>query len=226
MAPLASSGGFKHGAVAAPAQGKTTILRQVLLRFLNTVPNSTAFVHDVSGRRAQYPGLLWGRVDTFKARGGFLPGDPRCVVFRGEEEPIENVAELALDPRQVLPAGAPSGPSMLVADEIEYACTEGTNRLRKEARPVRQVFTIGRRRGASGLWSCQLLQYVPISVFGLSTSISLGNSPEPALEYMEAKLRVPHQVVELLPKLDVGEFVLYRPGFGASLDVYKFPVTP
>lgn len=208
LAQARAEGSFRHGAIAQPAHGKTTWLRAAYLAALRA--GFLGVVHDVTGPVRQYPGQVSeGPTEHLRAAWPrwFSPGRPASVVLR---RPGASVGAAAA----ACAARPTSAPCVLCIDEIEAACIEGSRRWRRDADPVREIFTLGRRRGISVLWSCQLVTGVPMAAWKLSTSIALGANGKGAIDDMRRDLGLSDAVADLLPTLEPGDFVLYDPRRG------------
>lgn len=208
-APERTRQGFRGGWLANTGKGKTTSIRWFLQKYSVGFLN---LIHDDKERDPFYPGAV---VDRFED----APGEAAQVVVRGDPvrgtwiEP-DQVAALALEL-------ARSGvATRLVIDECDRACSPGGRTCTEN---VRKAFTVGRSLGLSVLYSGQIPQRIPTEILDLSSFVALGQLNTRSINYLDERLYFDPTMLEVLPSLGVGEFVLHLPGEEWNRTIYTTP---
>lgn len=201
--------GFRHGWIGNTGSGKTTAVAS----FLDASDRLT-LIHDDTKLDAQYPGPV---VSDFAD----CPDDAnRCVfrgdVFAGTTVQVEYVADLAI---QI--ARHTRRPLRVVVDELDRACTSGGKELNTPA--LRTILTQGRALGVSLLWSTQTPQRAPREVIDQSSTIALCQLGPRALSYLDERLCFDRELLDVVPTLTIGQFVIYEQGRPWNGLIYQTP---
>jgi hypothetical protein len=209
-APQARNEGYRHGWIGNTGTGKTTAVST----FLRATAHHFTLIHDDAKLDAQYEG---SKVERFEdapedATAITMRGDP----FKGSVVEVETVAALALQ----IARGARL-PVRLVVDELDRACTPGGKEL--ESTSLRTAFTTGRALNVSILWLTQTPQRAPIAVIDQSSTIALCQLGPRALNYLDDRLCFDPELLQVVPDLPVGAFVIYEAGRPWNRTVYQTP---
>jgi hypothetical protein len=213
--PLRRGDGFRHLWLGDTGTGKT-----VAMRALVDHPGQLVLVHDDSKARPEYPQLRY-----FGTPGELLalPADEvehlhaaafRGDVFAGVACEVEDVAALALQ------AARARIPCRLVVDEWERAMSDGGRKL--EAASLRTCLTTGRSMALSVAGGAQIPQRVGDVVINSASSVGLFRLGPAGLNYLDERLYFDRRMLEVIPRLQVGDFVLHRPGHPWDGVVYRF----
>lgn len=179
-----------------------------------------AISHDDTKLDAQCPGAarvnpadLNARplTDAEDALGGVVfRGD----VYRGVVVEVEEVAAFALS------LARRRHRTLLVVDELDRACTPGGKDLASTS--LRTALTQGRALGLCVSWTTQSPARAPKEVLDQATSVGLFRVGPRALNYLDERLYFDKEMLEVVPNLQRGEFVLHRPGAPWDRTIYAF----
>jgi len=210
-APIARREGYRHGWLGNTGMGKTTANQHFLGE--GRLPQFT-LIHDDAKLDPQYKGATVEKIDDAPDDAAWitLRGDP----FKGTRVEVETVAALAL---QI--ARASREPVRLVVDELDRACTLGGKELASQS--LRDALTQGRALGVSVIWSTQTPQRAPKEVIDQSSTIGLFQLGPRALNYLDERLFFDADLLQVVPTLGVGEFVIYEAGRPWNRTIYTSP---
>lgn len=215
--PLRRGDGFRHLWLGDTGTGKT-----VAMRALVDYPGQLVLIHDDSKARPEYP-----HVRYFHAPAQLLaaPADEvqelNAVAFRGDPYAgvvceVEDVAALALQ------AARAHIPTRLVVDEWERAMSDGGRKM--EAPSLRTCLTTGRSMALSVAGGAQIPQRVGDVVINSASSVGLFRLGPGGLNYLDERLYFDRRMLDVVVGLQVGDFVVHRPGFPWDGCVYRFKV--
>lgn len=214
-APSRKGDGWRHGWLGDTGTGKTWASRKLV-----ELGGQLVLVHDDSKAAPEYPQIRYERTPAeLLARPAEETQDLSAVAFRGDPYAgivceVDEVAGLAL---QFARARIPT---RLCIDELERAVTDGGQKL--TSANLRACFVQGRSMGLSVNWCTQTPQRVPIEVATQSSSIGIFRLGPRALNYLDERLYFDADMLAVVPNLQVGDFVLHRPGFPWDRTVYRF----
>jgi len=203
--------GFRHGWLGTTGSGKTTSLK-TFLRELER-DRVLTLIHDDTKLDAQYAGSVCHSVRD-------APDDATTLVFRGDVfkgtivQP-EYVAALAIEI-----AKTTREPVRVLVDEITRACSRGGMVL--QSRSVHTILTQGRALGVSLLWSNQS-PIVPKELIDQSSTIAIGQLGPRALNYLDERLKFDPELLNVVPDLKQGQFVLSEQGKRWNRTIYQTP---
>jgi len=172
--------------------GKTTLMRCVVYYLIMKRWARFALVHDTKTIFPEYPqSLQMVNTAQFLQRGGFRPGDPAVVSFRGSPRhgivcTPEEVAALSL---QYARRGVMVGnqwtmnPHVTVIDEVAAAATAGRKRI--AAPSVLLLAEQGRLMGASLVCTTQEPINMPSDLRAQATAIAFGRLTLATLNYLD-----------------------------------------
>jgi hypothetical protein len=149
------------------------------------------------------------------------------IVFRGTAHRrdkndaviIGDVGELAWDIVRQAPLQV-----IVNIDELADATPGQGQAWLQSSEPIAQIFRKGGGAGISAVWTTQLPQTVPLEAFGLSETLGIFRLDGREVDYLYRKRVLGSELVDIVPSLEVGEWVLYRKGRGGwDGNVYKFP---
>ena len=204
--------GFRHGWLGNTGSGKTTAIRKLLYDFKG---DCLTLIHDDSKRWPQYAsdGKEGGVYQTLK----MAPDSASVITVRGN--PLKG--EL-VEPEELAQAAIKIGmagiPVRFVIDELDRACSPGGRVLL--GTHVRTCLVRGRALQLSVIWSTQAPQRAPLEFVDQSTTIGLCQLGPRALNYLSDRLFFDKDLLEIVPKLKVGEFVLYEQGKDWDRKIY------
>ena len=210
-APLREREGIRVGALGITRIGKTTGIRH-MLAFLQARWD-LILIDDWKYREPQYEGE---RIDNADAIFETPPEKfPATLIVRGRDRrPLEETAAAAMK------LGREDIRTALVVDELSRATTDGGREW--IAPSVRQVLLEGGGQGVSLIWTTQLPQRAPGAAFDQSTLV-LFNPGKKALGYLIDQRVVENDQVDVLPKLQRGEFVISQADADWDGVVYEVP---
>lgn len=203
--------GFRHGWLGTTGSGKTTSLK-TFLRDSNQSGVLT-LIHDDTKLEAQYAGHVCHSVRE-------APDECTTLVFRGDVfkgtvvHP-EYVAALALDI-----AKTTREPVRVLVDEVRRACSKGGMVL--QSKSVETILTQGRALGVSLLWSNQS-PIVPKELIDQSSTIAIGQLGPRALNYLDERLMFERELLDVVPNLKQGQFVIAEQGRNWNKTIYQTP---
>jgi hypothetical protein len=216
--------GFRHGALGIPRYGKTYHLQEVVDQALERGICDVVFVHDVKKREVQYEGLVRADPADLRARPP-EETDPPVVVFHPPAGAIEvvtldSVSQLGWE---TVAAGTKT---VLVADEV-YAGLKSRQTWEDPEDPSRKgksntsrIFREGSSQGFSIGWTTQIPQSMPTEITDLSETIALFHLEGRSASYAADTFRLPPEAVQLLSRLERGEFLLFSVFAGWDGKVY------
>lgn len=209
-APNRVGEGFRHGWIGNTGSGKTTSLRALVGH-----AEALVLIHDDAKLQAQYPGAVCQSISG-------APDDARVVVLRGDV-----FRGITVDPDYVARTAllicrySSGSPVWVVIDELDRACTPGGQKLASDA--IRECLTVGRALGLSLVWSTQQPTRAPTEVIDLCTTIAIGQLGPRALNYLDERLAFDRGMLDVVPTLGRGEFVLYEQGRPWNQRIYQTP---
>lgn len=208
--------GWRHGWLGDTGQGKTWASRRLV-----EVPGQLTLIHDDSKAEPEYSehAKYYPTPAALEAQPFDEVKDLTAVAFRGDPYAgvrceVDDVAALALRFARA------RFPVRIVVDETDRAMSDAGRKL--ESPNLRECFTTGRSMGLSVIWSTQTPQRAPDVALNSSSSIAIFRLGPAALNYLDERLYFDREMLELVPDLAVGEFVLHRPGQRWDRTVYKF----
>ncbi len=220
--PLHRGDGYRHGWLGLTGMGKTWASWQLV-----TVPGQLVLLHDDSKAEREYPpgGAGGPSVPYYPSVAAALAvpleqaQQQPIIGFRGDAYAgqvceVEEVAALAMKLARA------RVPVRLVVDETDRAMSDAGSKL--EAPSLREAFTVGRTMKLSVIWSTQTPQRAPEVARNQSSTIGIFRLEAPALNYLNERMCFNPQMLELVPDLQEGEFVLHRSGHPWDRTVYKF----
>lgn len=184
------------------------------------VPGQLVLVHDVKAQ-PEYPNVCAFRNVAELEQ---LPPEELATLsaacFRGDP-----FAGLICDPEEVAALALRLArlrlPVRLVVDETDNgAVTPGGRQLASES--LRLCCTQGRAMGLSLCWSTQSPVRAPTELLDQSSAIKFYRLEHRSLVYLDERLRFSADMLEVIERLDVGDFVLHRQGFSWDHTVYRF----
>lgn len=209
-APMREREGFRHGWMANTGAGKTTGIMQ----YLAHSPSVLTLIHDEAKLQAQYSGPV---VERFQD----APDDASQIVFRGNvfrgtKVHPEYVCRLALTITRTMKV-----PVRVVIDELDRACVPSGRELDSPA--LQECLAVGRALGLSVCWSTQLPVRAPRAVIDLSSTLALGQLGPRSLNYLDERLCFDPAMLEVVPHLGRGDFVIWENGKPWNGKVYATP---
>lgn len=207
--------GWRHLNLGDTGTGKTWAMRELV-----RLPGAFVFIHDDSKAEPEYPDdaryfrtvaeleHLPAEEADFSAAA--LRGDP----FAGVTVEVEEVADLAVR------CARARIPTRLVVDEWERAMSDGGRKL--EAPSLRTALTTGRAMGLCVAGGTQTPQRLGDVVINSASSVSLFRLGPSGVNYLDERLYFDRSMLELVPRLQVGDFVIHRPGHPWDRCVYRF----
>jgi hypothetical protein len=213
-APAERGEGYRHGWIGNTGSGKTTAIRG----FLSATDQIFTLIHDDTKLDPQYDGVKCESLDQI---GAAVAAEVTAITlrgdaFKGSRVEVETVAALAL---QI--ARASRQPVRLVVDELDRACTAGGKQIASES--LRAAFTLGRALSVSVLWSTQTPTRCPTEVIDQSSTIALCQLGPRALNYLDERLAFDPDLLQVVPTLAIGQFVIYEAGRPWNRTIYQTP---
>lgn len=210
--------GFRHGAIGAPGSGKTFTLRAVVEEAIALGVVDVVLTHDTKSTRAR-PDWTGYFCDTVANCDPKLLEQHPHAVFRGDPLAgitcdIEDVAQLGqrmLRQEQLK--------VLLNCNELRPALTDGG---RSWASPTTLWFS-AEARSIQGCfcWTVQQPKRCPDEVFDQSTTIAFHHTGKRAANYLGGTLMLDESMVDVLPQLARGEFVIWQPEIEWNGRVYR-----
>jgi len=213
--PLRRGDGFRHLWLGDTGTGKT-----VAMRALVEYPGQLVVIHDDSKARPEYPSVRYFKTpDELRAMPADEVAELHAAAFRGDVYAgvvceVDDVAALALQ------AARAHVPCRLVVDEWERAMSDGGRKM--EAPNLRTCLTTGRSMALSVAGGAQIPQRVGDVVLNSASSVGLFRVGPAGLNYLDERLYFDRRMLAVVPGLQVGDFVLHRPGFPWDGVVYRF----
>lgn len=202
--------GYRVGVLGNTGSGKTITLKTLLTYNRN---QALTLIHDDTKLEPQYAGhVAW----SFRE----APDDAQTVVFRGDVFKSTRVDPEYVSMVGVHVAKTTRQPVRVVLDEAKRACTKGGMKITSET--TIQILTEGRMLGVSLLWSNQS-PVVPREFVDQADAIVLHRMGPRALNYLDETLRFDRELLEAVPNLEVGEFVIYEDGRPWNGVIYTTP---
>ena len=217
LRPLQHGDGFRHGALGAPGYGKTHHIRELIKQLIAWNVVDLVVTHDVKGATAEFEGTEVAYVGDIRGQIAAIE-NTRHVVLRGDpqrdqpcaaEDAATHAKQLARDGLRVV----------LNVAELDECLSEGGRSF--EAPSVRWFSSQGRKLGASLTWTTQQPKRTPDEIFDQSTSISYFHLDARSSNYLGNTLMLDDRMVEILPRLAHGEYVLGIPGAEWNGHVYR-----
>jgi len=183
-------------------------------------------IDDKTNRRCYYPDGV--QVPTIGAYINDMPpaSKNRHVVFRGSAYRRDlndivtpgEVAQLAWDVVRVGEVQV-----LVNLDELANATPKQGQAWLKESATVASIFHKGRGAGVSITWTTQIPQFIPLAAFALSETMGIFRVDAREVDYLYSKRVISEQLLDVIPALDIGEWILYQKGRGGwDGHIYKF----
>jgi hypothetical protein len=218
FAPVKRREGFRHGALGAPGYGKTFHMNVVVDEALERGLVDVVLTHDVKGADPEFVGVELA-CPAIAPPPGALERHHH-LVYRGDVRndvncPVEDVAQLGkrLSQKEELRV-------LLNVGELDNCLTDGGRSW--EAATVRWFSSQGRILRACLTWTNQQPKRCPDEMFDQSTTIAFLHLDARSSNYLGNTLLLDADLVAVLPKLAIGEFVLWVPGGDWNRKVYRF----
>jgi hypothetical protein len=197
--------GFRTAALGLPRHGKTFHLQDVIDKSLERGILEWVFVHDTKKPAPQYAGTIRENVADLAARP-LEANDSPVVVFHPslstiERPTVEEVASLALHT-----FGRSGQRCALVVDELAKAL-KGSQSW--ESKTTGEIIREGSSQNVSIAVTGQDPQSWPREALAMMESYSFFRLMGRNASYVVEAFRLPPQAEEILPRLEVGEFLLY-----------------
>lgn len=207
--------GWRHMWLGDSGTGKSTANRALL----EAVP-TIVVAHDDTKLAAQYAGTVIAHTDDLEGKQFAEGEDSNALVFRGDVYAgrvveVEDVAALALRFARA------RVPVTLAVDELDRAVTPGGQQL--QAPSLRVCLTQGRALGLSVSSTTQSPARAPKEVIDQATTAGLFRLGPRSISYLDERLQFEAEMLDVLPTLQRGEFVLYRAGYPWDRTIYRFP---
>ena len=207
--------GWRHIWLGDTGTGKTWAQRRLVDH-----PGQFVLIHDDSKAQPEYPDVRYFRSP---AEIYDVPPDEAAtltaVAFRGDP-----YAAIVCEVDEVAGAALAFARSKfkvrLVVDEWERAMSDGGRVL--EAPNLRTCLTTGRAMGLSVAGGAQTPQRVGDVVINSASSVGLFRLGPRAVAYLDDRLKFDPEMLEVVPTLAVGDFVIHRPGHPWDRVVYRF----
>jgi len=218
FAPLLTKEGFRHGAIGAPGAGKTHGLRKVVAAALELDHVDVVLSHDVKGPDPEWFGYQCRTVAECDPR---MLEHHRHAVFRGD--PFADIAcpleDVALKGKELLQRERIR--TLLNVGELKDALTPGGKGWASDT----TLWFSAQARSIGGClcWTVQQPKRAPDEIWDQSTSIALHRVLKRSVNYLKNTLELEPEMVDVLPTLQRGEFVLYLPEADWNGKVYKWP---
>jgi hypothetical protein len=205
--------GWRAGFIGDTGTGKTHALKEFA-----SCPGQITLIHDDSKARPEYPCRYWASVSEMLATPEHEIRETTVLGFRGDAYrgvtcEVDDVAAVSLRFARA------RFPTRLIVDELDRAVS--TAGLRLESESLRSCFTVGRTMGLSVGWATQTPQRVPTEVWNQS-SIVIFHVGAKSLRYLDERLLLDDEMLEQVPQLQRGEFVMHRPGHPWDRTIYRF----
>jgi hypothetical protein len=191
------------------------------MRELVALPGQLTLIHDDSKAVAEFaPAVPYLRTPAHLDR--CQPADVagwRAVAFCGSAYEglrceVEDVAALALQlARKRMRV-------RLIVDELNRAVSDGGQALESDS--LREAFTAGRSMGLSVGYGTQTPQRIPTVILDQSSSVGIFRLGPRALNYLDRVCMFDGDMLQVVPTLAVGDFVIHRPGYPWDRTVYRF----
>ena len=214
--PMRRGDGWRHVWLGDTGTGKTWAQRRLV-----ELPGQLVLIHDDAKAEPEYP--EHARYFRSPAELLALPADEAAqlsaAAFRGDAYSavvceVDEVAALALTCARV------RVPVRLVVDEWERAMSDGGRKM--EAPNLRTCLTTGRVMGLSVAGGAQIPQRVGDTVLNSASSVGLFRCGPAAVNYLDERLYFDREMLGTIPTLQVGDFVIHRPGHPWDRTVYRF----
>ena len=211
--PATHGDGWRHLWLGDTGQGKTWAMRELI-----AIPGQLVFVHDDKSATPEYPDhAVYFR---HPAELRFLSPDQcsqlSAAAFRGDVH-----AGDICDPDEVAEAALMCArkriPAMLVIDEWRRVATG-----KGEAPNVEACVLTGRAMGLSVAAGAQIPQNVGGVMLNSCSSVGLFRVGPAGLNYLDERLYFDREMLEVVPTLAKGDFVIHRPGHPWDRTVYRF----
>jgi hypothetical protein len=226
--PFTRDEAIRHGWLGDSRMGKSTANR-ILLDYILAKKYSPLVltIDDKTPKMTSYPNSA-----QYATVGEYLTDPNRAahkhVVFRGvsmrrnkddEISPAE-IAELAWDVVREA-----SIQVVVCIDELADATPGQGQAWLSESEPVSAIFRKGGGAGISVVWTTQLPQSLPLEAFGLSETLGIFRLDGREVDYLYRKRVIGIELMDVIPALEVGEWILYKKGRGGwDGNVYQFPM--
>jgi hypothetical protein len=216
--PLEQGDGFRHGALGAPGYGKTYHSNVVVDAALKRDLVDLVLTHDVKFAEPEFEGTCYPHVSGLTNVAAIEAS--RHAVFRGDiRNDVEcNAEDVALLGKRLLQREQLR--VLLNVGELDNCLSDGGRSWR--APTVRWFSSQGRALKGCLTWTNQQPKRCPDEIFDQSTTIAFLHLDARSSNYLGNTLLLDEDMVEILPKLARGEFVLWVPGLEWNGKVYRF----
>ena len=216
FAPCKQGDGFRHGAIGAPGFGKTYATRIVIDEALGHGLVDVALTHDVKGSVAEFEGFECKQIAEAAGAGDsahlVFRGDPRAELAQLEAEDVAQLGKRLVQREQLR--------VLLNIGELGNCLTDGGRSWRSQS--TLWFSAQGRALGACMTWTVQQPKRCPDEIFDQSTTIAFHHLDARSANYLGNTLLLDQQMVDVLPQLARGEFVLWQQGLEWNRKVYRF----
>lgn len=211
--PARKGDGWRHLWLGDTGMGKTWAMRELVSQ-----PGALVFIHDDKSSVPEYPDHAkyfrhpeelrylsaeqWQQMSAAAFRGDVLAGN-LCEV--------DDVALAALT------CARKQVPAVLVVDEWRRVPTG-----KGEAPNVEACILTGRAMGLSVAAGAQIPQNVGGVIINSVSSVGVFRTGPAGLNYLHERLYFDRAMLEVVPDLAEGDFVLHRPGHPWDRTVYRF----
>ena len=224
--PLLKNEAIAHGWLGDRGKGKS-VANKILIEYLlqanlvglaftmdDKTARGTIFKGAMRSNVAHYMNNYEGCGKHVIFRGTALKRDSNDVVRPGERGQLAWDVVRAQD-IQVL----------VNIDELSDATPGQGQAWLKGSDPLAQIFRKGRGAGISIVWTTQLPQTLPLEAFGLSETMGIFRLDGREVDYLVRKHVLTDDVADVIPRLETGQWILYRKGRGGwDGNIYKFRI--
>jgi hypothetical protein len=204
-APGAHAWGRRIFIVGASGSGKSYFAEGLTVEAIRRGVARVAYVHDQKDPTPQYGGTVRPTLEALDANPP-APGDSPIIVFN------DRIARQAADPiasRAIRDSRDRGIATWVLIDEGAKAIA-GRQRWDGEALGV--IEREGRGWGASIVVGTQIPQNMPAEVVDLASAMVIMRLDARSLNYVIDLFRLPASTIDVIAKLQLGEFLLYRAG--------------
>lgn len=172
-------------------------------------------IHDAKDPTPQYEGVIRPTVAAFAASP---PGeDESAIVVIHDRDSTETPDTVAGAGLALARAGVPTA---VFIDELFDALKSRQALATGDSGPIAIIERKGRSLRASIAVGTQIPQSVPTVIFDLSETRVIFRTDSRSLSYLVDGMRLPDEMAAVIPRLDVGEFVISRLGFEWDRTIY------
>jgi len=204
-APGAEAWGRRIFIVGASGSGKTYLGEGLTVEAIRRGVARIAFIHDQKDPTPQYGGTVRPTLEALDANPP-APGDSPIIVFN------DRISRQAADPiaaRAIHNSRDRNIPTWVLIDEGAKAIAA---RQRWDGEALGVIEREGRGWGASIVVGTQIPQNMPNEVVDLASAIVIMRLDARSLNYVIDLFRLPTSTIDVISRLQLGEFLLYRAG--------------